>query len=183
MPTSRRPSGRPQTRRTSPQARKQETSRVKRSTRAQPARPKAPKKPPMGLIIGGSVAGASILLLILILIMSGGEKQKPVQKKKDDVPFSGNTGNTGEVVDEARVQRGLVKCEKGYDLYRKLKGRMHNRSGMSDSELQVLCRDLEKADSQIKKGLADIELANGKANVKQYQNAHKDMKMVLMELK
>ena len=76
-----------------------------------------------------------------------------------------------------------MKCEKAYDLYRELKGRMHDRGGMSTSELRKLGEDLKNVDGRLQAGLADIEYSNGRASVTAYQKAHKDMKMVLMELK
>jgi hypothetical protein len=132
----------------------------------------------MGLIIGGSVASASILALILILIMSGGGK-KPA-KKKEDVTSQKNPGSG---VDEARIRRGIIECEKGDALYRKLKGRMHNRGGRSTSELQKLQEDLEEAIAQIQRGLAEIENSGGLANTTRFTKAMKDMRMVLAELK
>ena len=134
----------------------------------------------MGLIIGGVVGGVSLLLLIIIVATSGGEKKKPI--KKDVAPPTVRK-NSGPEIDQARLNQGIVKCEKAYGLYRKLKNRMHNRSGMSTSELDRLRREIEDADRQLQAGLADIEFSNGTASVTPYQKAHKDMKMVLMELK
>lgn len=159
---------------------RKETTGARRPTRSRPAVPRAPKKIPMALIIGGSVAGASIFVLIMILVLNGGDEKAP---KKKETPAPPITRNTGEKVDEARLRQGIVKCEKAYDLYRELKGRMHDRGGMSTSELQKLGEDLKNVDGRIQAGLADIEYSNGRASVTAYQKAHKDMKMVLMELK
>lgn len=134
----------------------------------------------MGLIIGGSIASASILTIIMIVAMSGGEKKSP--KKESPAPPRVKQ-NTGPQIDQARLNQGIVKCDKAYSLYRKLKNRMHNRSGMSTSELNRLRKDLEDVDHKLQAGLADIEFSNGTASVTAYQKAHKDMKMVLMELK
>ncbi len=134
----------------------------------------------MGLIIGGSIASASILTIIMIVAMSGGEKKSP---KKERLAPPTVKKNTGPQIDQARLNQGIVKCEKAYGLYRNLKNRMHNRSGMSTSELNRLRKDLEDVDRKLQAGLADIEFSNGTASVTAYQKAHKDMKMVLMELK
>ena len=135
----------------------------------------------MGLIIGGSVASATLLALIMIFALSGGNEEKPAKKDTTAPPVTNR--DSGPKVDEALLNRGLMKCEKAYGLYRKLKGRMHNRSGLSESELNRLMKDLEDVDGKMKEGLRDIEFSNGFADATAFTKAHKDMKMVLMELK